>query len=50
MISSHEDELINNLHWLFFGVTSSGQFVFRDEERNYLYIPAAKKNKLMRIN
>lgn len=49
MMMAHEDELIRNLHWIFFGVTASGQYVFRDEDRGYLYIPGAKKNKLVCI-
>lgn len=49
MTINREDELINILTWLFLGVTSSGHFVFRDEDRNYLYIPADKKNKLVCI-
>jgi hypothetical protein len=44
-----EDELLNGLQWHFLGVTSSGYFVYRDEAREYLYIPADKKNKLVRI-
>lgn len=49
MTSECEQGLIDSLHWLFWGVTSSGQYVFRDEDRNYLYIPGAKKNKLVCI-
>ena len=49
MTAECEQGLIDSLHWLFLGVTSSGHYVFRDEDRSYLYIPADKKNKLLRI-
>lgn len=44
-----EEELLKGRKWHFLGVTSSGHFVYRDEAREYLYIPADKKNKLVRI-
>jgi len=49
MMSVDENSLIDELVWVFFGVTSSGLFVFRDEAREYLYIPGAKKDRLVSI-
>lgn len=45
-----DDEIIKNTLWVFVGVTASGQYVWEDEGRNYLYTPAFKKNKLIRCN